>query len=224
MSICEKLSTCGLFNGFSQTAICDLLESIAYKKTVYEKNDIIAMDGDPVTGLYILLSGSVRGEMTNYLGKVVKIEDLEGCKLLAPAFIFGQDNYFPVDIIANEHAECIYLTKGSLLKLLEKDPLLGLNFKDIISAKTQFLSNKIKFLALQPLKGKIASYILKRLRHMPDNNVILPYSQEKLSDLFGVTRPALARAFGELVNQDILEIKGKKISVLNVDALRKFVQ
>lgn len=59
---------------------------------------------------------------------------------------------------------------------------------------------------------------------MPDNNVILPYSQEKLSDLFGVTRPALARAFGELVNQDILEIKGKKISVLNVDALRKLVQ
>ena len=53
------------------------------------------MAGDPVANLLIVLSGSVRGEMIDYSGKTVKIEDIEAPKPLAAAFLFGKENRFP---------------------------------------------------------------------------------------------------------------------------------
>lgn len=224
MSDCELLSLSKLFKGIDIGVIRSLLEEISYKKTNYQKNDIIAMDGDRVMGQYIMLSGAVIGQMTNYQGKVVKIEDIEGCQLIAPAFLYGSDNHYPVDIIVSKTTEMLFISKENFSNLLQMNSSVQQNFLNIISSKTQFLSNKIKFLALQPIKGKIASYILKRIRNNPTKTINLPYSQENLADLFGVTRPALARAFGELMHDHVLEIKGKTISVLDGDLLESFIQ
>ena len=209
MTICEQLSHNRLFKEVKFNDICTLLEKISYKKTTYDKDDVIAFEGDEVNGLYILLKGSVRGEMTNYQGKVVKIEDITGCQLLAPAFLFGGDTHYPVDIIANAECECIYLSRTSIEKIFQHNEQVQANFRDIIASKTQFLSNKIKFLALQPIKGKIASYLLTRTRNNSKNSVDLPYSQDKLADLFGVTRPSLTRALRELVQDRIISAREK---------------
>ena len=223
MSIYENLSGNRLFKGVEASVIRELLEEISYKKSTYKKNDVIAMDGDIVLGQYIMLGGSVRGEMTNYSGKVVKIEDIEGRQLLAPAFLFGADNHYPVDIIANKETECIFITKISFSRLLQISPTAQNNFLDIISGKAQFLSNKIKFLTLQPIKGKIADYLLRRTRGGLLNTINLPYSQDKLADLFGVTRPALTRALRELDQSKIICAQGKKVCVLDRDKLQDFI-
>lgn len=224
MSICEILSKNRLFKEVDVTTIRQLLEGIGYKKLLYEKDDIIVMDGDWVTGQYIMLSGEVRGEMNNYAGKIVKIEDIKGYQLLAPAFLFGPDNRYPVDIIASKETECIFIIKSDFSKLLQMNLTVQSNFLDIISGKAQFLSNKIKFLALQPIKGKIASYLLKRTRNSLLNTIDLPYSQDNLADLFGVTRPALTRALRELDQSKILCAKGKRVCVLDRKKLEGFVQ
>lgn len=224
MSICEQLSKNILFKDVDFRDICTLLEEVSYKNTTFNKNDVIAFEGDLVNGQYIMLNGSVRGEMTNYQGKVVKIEDIVGSKLLAPAFIFGGDRYYPVDIIANETTECIFMTRDTFGKLLQMNNKVNENFRDIIASKTQFLSNKIKFLALQPIKGKIASYLLKRTKNNDVKAVFLPYSQDKLADLFGVTRPSLTRALRELDQDKIIYTEGKKISILDRKRLEAFIQ
>jgi len=224
MTICEILSKNRLFKDVEFKDICTLLEKISYKKTAYQKEDVIAFEGDEVNGLHILLKGSVRGEMTNYQGKVVKIEDINGCQLLAPAFLFGGDRYYPVDIIANRESKCIYISRISFQKLLQENDQLHANFRDIIATKTQFLSNKIKFLALQPIKGKIASYLLTRTRNRQSETVVLPYSQDKLADLFGVTRPSLTRALRELDQDKIISAEGKEILVIDREKLENFIQ
>ncbi|MEA2077104.1 MAG: Crp/Fnr family transcriptional regulator [Candidatus Marinimicrobia bacterium] len=224
MSICEILSKNRLFKEVDVTTIRQLLEGIGYKKLLYEKDDIIVMDGDWVTGQYIMLSGEVRGEMNNYAGKIVKIEDIKGYQLLAPAFLFGQDNRYPVDIIASKKTECIFIVRSDFSRLLQMDLTVQNNFLDIVSGKAQFLSNKIKFLALQPIKGKIASYLLKRTRNSLLNTIDLPYSQDNLADLFGVTRPALTRALRELDQNKIICAKGKRMCVLDKEKLKSFIQ
>jgi len=223
MRLYEDLSKNRLFKNVEISTLRELLEGISYKKSTYKKNDMIALDGDVVAGQYLMLRGSVRGEMTNYNGKVVKIEDIEGNQLLAPAFLFGADNHYPVDIIANMETECIFITKISFSRLLQMNPVVQNNFLDIIAGKAQFLSNKIKFLTLQPIKGKIADYLLKRTRGSLLNTIDLPYSQDKLADLFGVTRPALTRALRELDQSKIICAKGKQVCVLNRDKLKDFI-
>jgi CRP-like cAMP-binding protein len=224
MHLYENFSKNRLFKNVEISTLHELLEGISYKKSIYKKNDVIALEGDRVTGQYIMLSGLVRGEMNNYVGKIIKIEDIKGSQLLAPAFLFGPDNRYPVDIIASKETECIFIVKSDFSRLLQMDLTVQNNFLNIVSGKAQFLSNKIKFLSLQPIKGKIASYLLKRTRNSLLNTIDLPYSQDNLADLFGVTRPALTRALRELDQDKIICAKGKRICVHDEKRLLKYVQ
>lgn len=67
--------------------------------------------------LVILTKGSVRGEMIDYSGRLIKVEDIAAPRALAPLFLFGEENRFPVEVTANEPTEVIEIPKASVLEL-----------------------------------------------------------------------------------------------------------
>jgi CRP/FNR family transcriptional regulator, dissimilatory nitrate respiration regulator len=223
MNIYEKLLQNELFRGLDMIRLRQLLETVSYQYRNYAKNDIIAREGVEVTGIIFLIGGSVRGEMSNHSGKIVKIEDVRGNHVLAPAFIFGANNRYPVHIIANGDTECVFMTRHSLLRLLHADETLLRNFLDMVSARAQFLSEKIRFPSLQNLRGKIALYLLQQ-SHKDNGPIRLPYSQAKLAELFGVTRPSLTRSLHELEEQGLISIGKQEISILQRAGLEKMVE
>lgn len=213
------LVECQLFNGLNPDEINDLLSSITYQTRKFTKDELIAQAGSEAQGLYILLRGSVRGEMVDFSGKVIKIEDIEVPRMLAPAFLFGKNNRYPVDILANNDAELIFFHSSTFLRILQLNQRVLMNYLNIISDRAQFLSAKIKFLSFHSIKGKFANYLFSLKRHNMENDILLPLSQLKLADLFGVTRPALGRIIRELHNDKIIEAKGKRIVILDKSRL-----
>jgi CRP-like cAMP-binding protein len=89
----------------------------------------------------------------------------------------------------------------------------------IISNRAQFLSNKIKFLSFQSIKGKLALYLLERVKMTGSDTIILDKSQAQLAELFGVTRPSLGRAVRELHEDMLIEAKAKQIKILDKQRL-----
>jgi CRP-like cAMP-binding protein len=88
-----------------------------------------------------------------------------------------------------------------------------------ISNRSQFLSQKIKFLTFQTIKGKIANYLLQ-LTDGKQDVVMMPKSQNELAELFGVTRPSVGRGMRELHNEGIIEAQGKQVKILDAEALK----
>jgi len=214
----EVLLKCPLFQGILQEDLNKLLTDIPHQVKKYSKGQMIAQSGDECKSLMIMLKGSVRGEMMDFSGKAIKIEDIEPPKPLAVAFLFGKDNTCPVNIIANDDAELFLLPKESMIMLLQKSvPFLN-NFMNAISNRAQFLSEKIRFLNFQTIKGKFAHYLLS-LAGSVDGEIILPKSQEELATMFGVTRPSLGRTIRELHNDHLIEAKGKSVKILERKAL-----
>lgn len=139
----EILKNCLIFKELTLEEIKEILREIKYDRKKYKNGGNIAFRGDKVEGLNILLKGSVITEMLTKDGNVKKIEDLVEADILASAFIFGDNNTYPVDLIANGDVEILYINKNNFLKLLSlKDKILE-NFLNEISNKTQLLSNKI---------------------------------------------------------------------------------
>jgi len=214
----EVLVKCPLFKGISLAEIDHLLESIPYQTKKYEKDSLIAQSGEECRSLMVILKGSVKGEMIDFSGKSIKIEDIEPPKPLAIAFLFGENNRYPVNIVANNLVEILYLPKSSVIQLMQSSALFLKNFMNMISSKTQFLSDKIRFLSFQTIRGKIAHYLLQ-LSHTLEGEIILPKSQEELATMFGVTRPSLGRALREMHNENIIKAKGKSIKIVDRDLL-----
>lgn len=210
----QKLSQSPLFAGLSGEVIRNLLESISFKIVKFKKDSIIAQAGEEVTSMLLVLDGVAKGEMTDYSGRVIKIEDIPAPGALAAAFIFGNNNKYPVNVFAVTDIELFSLSKSEFLKLMMNNDRVLLNFLNMISNRSQFLSNKIKFLNFKTIKGKLAQFILQRAGN-ENRSVVLDLTQNELADYFGVARPSVARALGDIEEDGIIIAKGKTITILN---------
>jgi CRP/FNR family transcriptional regulator, dissimilatory nitrate respiration regulator len=215
----EKLKECNLFRGLAEEQLVELFSSINYKEKKYKKDEIVAHSDDECRHLLIVLEGSVKGEMVDFSGKTIKIEDIESSHTLAPAFLFGQNNRYPVTIVANNNASILSISKDSFVEILMSNKLVLTNYLNNISNRAQFLSNKIRFLSFQTIKGKIAHYLLQVRQKLKSDEFIIPKSQNELSELFGVARPSLGRAMRELDNEGFIKADGKHIKIIDKEGL-----
>ncbi|MBN2485707.1 MAG: Crp/Fnr family transcriptional regulator [Bacteroidales bacterium] len=208
-----------MFKGLTPSQIDELLYAVTFREKVYDKDDYIARSDDEVRDLMIVVKGSVRGEMTDFNGKTIKIEDIESPRMLAPAFIFGSNNRFPGDIVANERATIILISKMQFVQLLHSNNIVLINYLNSISDKAQFLSKKLKFFSFQTIKGKIAHYLLQVRQKTGSDSFLLNKPQTELAEMFGVARPSLTRAMRELHDEEIIFADGKNIKILDKNKL-----
>lgn len=191
------------------------IQSFSHQVKKYTKDELIAISGEEITAQLIVVSGSVKGEMVDFTGKTIKIEDIIAPRPLAPAFLFGKNNVYPVNIVANESASILSIPKSSFIQMMQKDERVLKSVMNIISNRAQFLSNKIKFLSFQSIKGKLANYLLEKMEISKSDEVLLDKSQAQLAELFGVTRPSLGRTIREMDHEGVVEAKGRVVKILD---------
>lgn len=212
------LSDSPLFKGLTTSDIERILSEVSHRIKKFNGGTLISQMGEPVNSLMIVVRGVVKGEMVDYAGKVIKIEDIPAPGALASAFMFGAKNRFPVNVIAVSDGELLLIEKSDFLKLLRKSDIILVNFLDMISTRSQFLSEKIKFLNFKTIKGKLAQYILQKAGK-ERSSVMLDMTQNDLADFFGVARPSIARALGDLEEKGYIQAKGKNIKVIDREGL-----
>jgi len=217
------IAGCPLFKGLSFESVESQLQESRYQVKKFSKGSMIAQAGDSCDYLHIVLHGSVRGEMTDPSGKLIKIEDIESPRPIALSFIYGYDHEFPVNVTANEDSEIFMIHRDHLTILLQKNKELLTNFLNLISSRAQFLSSKIRLLSFKTIKGKIAHYVL-RLAGEELVSVTLPVSQKEIAEMFGVTRPALARALAEMNDEGLLKVMRREITIIDKEKLKQIIE
>lgn len=205
---------CSLFKGLKDEDLDSLNFNYQVKK--YNKGEYIAFKGDQIDSYMLVKEGEIIAEMQKINGKVVRVESIPSTREIAPAFVFGQKNFFPVDIHANTYTEVIYIPKNELLKLLQSNKKILENILNSFSNKTQFLSQRLWF-ANKTIEEKLASYLIDNSK---DDIVNLKVSIKDLAELFGVSRPSLSRVIVSWVEEGFLErIDNKTLKIIDKDLL-----
>ncbi|MCU0408920.1 MAG: Crp/Fnr family transcriptional regulator [Bacteroidales bacterium] len=207
-----------LLKGMNAGEIEAVLGRTNFRMRRFTAGTMIAGSGDPVTSLCLVVSGTVKGEMVDYAGRVIKIEDIPAPGALAAAFIFGSKNRFPVNVMALSDGDLLVIEKPDFLSVLEADERLLVNFLNMISNRSQFLSEKIKFLNFKTIKGKLAYFILQKAEAGGDM-INTGMTQTDLAEFFGVTRPSIARALGDMEEAGYISAKGRIIRIIDRTAL-----
>jgi len=196
------------------------LNEITYKVKRFEKGEPVARQGEIVNALYILLTGSVKTEMISDSGTILNIDIINAPNALAPAFLFAENNRFPVGVIALEDCETVLISKDSIMKQLTHNEEFLKGFMSFNSNRVHFLSERLKLLSTKTIKGKLAQYILVRTK---DKQFTLDRKQEELAEYFGVTRPSLSRSLSEMVDAGIISLKRKTGTVSDPVKLNKLI-
>ena len=72
------LSKSPFFRGLQPEQIEELFLRIGYSIKSFSKGQLIAQREEEVRSLCIIIQGSVKGEMVDFTGKIVKIEEMHG--------------------------------------------------------------------------------------------------------------------------------------------------
>ena len=110
-----------LFEGVNKDGIAEFLKNASKKISSYKKGDIAIFQDSLCKSLSLLCQGTLLAKMTNAEGKEIVIEHLAAPEILAPAFIYGTENRFPVTLQAEDDVIIWSLSKDDFLKMMEDD-------------------------------------------------------------------------------------------------------
>ncbi len=206
-----------LFNGVSEEDIIALVESVTKNIKSYTKGESIKLRGDEIKELSIVIEGEIQTEMVKINGAILKIDELKTGEIIAPAFLFGSNPKYPVDITAMSKTKILNISKSDFLEKFLSNKQILENFIGAISNKTKYLSRKIWYnVKYRTIKEKVIAYILE---NELDEIIKIP-SIENLANEFGVERPSLSRVLTELVREGKLERQSRnQYIILNIDSL-----
>ncbi|MBN2837190.1 MAG: Crp/Fnr family transcriptional regulator [Fusobacteriaceae bacterium] len=214
----DFLKKTNLFLGLKDEEIELLLNEVKFFQKKYVKGEYLAFKGDIVDKYMLVKSGSFLTEMTMSNGKTLQVEVINPGREIAPSFIFGKNNHFPVDIFAKEDSEIVYLHIDDLLSLLQKDRKVLLNILNSFSNKTQFLSSKLWF-SNKTIEEKLTAYIFQ---NMKGDVFYLNNSIKNIADIFGVSRPSLSRVLACWVEEGIItKVENKVFKVEDIAKLKE---
>ena len=214
------LNSSPLFSGLTESEIEAVIESVSYRSRSYPAGAVVVIAGEEISSVMVVMSGSVRGEMTDLTGKTIKIEDVYPPQALAAAFIYGKVARYPVNVIVNTDAELLIINKSEFLTLMNHDRRLLLNYLTAVCTRALFLSERLRFLSFRTIREKYAHYI-SSLPGAASGRVVIDRTQQELADYFGVTRPSLARAVAEMESDGLISVERRDVRLLDIRRLSR---
>lgn len=218
----KELSQCPICNGLDIKDEESFLDDIRCSTKVYPPNQQIISQGDLCDALCVLLSGSVKTEMITENGNLLQIEVIKAPRPLAPAFLFSDNNTFPVNVTTLEETELMKIPKEEIIKLMMTNPRFMQNYLTHNANRTQFLTNRLQLLSIKTIKGKLANYFLEQSGYST-KPFMIDRNQTELAEFFGVARPSLARSLSEMIQDGIISNHKKEYRIIDLNQLKNLL-
>ena len=117
----EILKLSPLFAGLEVGEINLLINKVFFQIRNFSNQEVLAFSGESVEKAMILLEGKLQGEMLDYSGSTLKIEEIDPPQMVAPAFLYGPQSVFPVNLSALSDGKMLIIEKKEFTRLLAND-------------------------------------------------------------------------------------------------------
>lgn len=213
--ILETLSHCSLFRGISLQQLEEMVDHINCKVVKFDKKDIYILAGMPYRHADIILDGKMVARMVSLSGKSVEVSKLYSGDMVAPAFLFAQNNIIPVSVETEEDTKILRMSPEEFGRLIDTNTVVRHNFIRILSDIDVFLTKKMRILSLFTVREKVSYFIKEAARKQDSNVVVLDKSRQEIAESFGIQKFSLLRTMSELSAAGAIRVEGKKITILD---------
>ena len=128
---------------------------------------------------------------------------------------------------AMESSELSIMRREDLERLMMEKPEVGLRIAHLLSERLRRYETRLEDITLKGVTARLASLLLLLLESegvvTGDHRLKIPthYTHQHLGTMVGANREAVTRAFGQLQDEGLVELKRRLIYVPEVEALRR---
>jgi CRP/FNR family transcriptional regulator len=182
----------------------------------YQKGELVFQPGSEE--LDIVARGSLRVYQLSPSGKeqLLRVVGPGGYEGESRLFGAGNDSLFGE---ALEESEVCRLSKRSFNQMLLKDPKIALRLFELSSQKWIQTERQVQLVALERVEQRIAAYLLDLVEKDGTYQVTLPLQMKDIAKYLGTTPETLSRKFRQLEDDGLIARSGRKVTILDADAL-----
>ncbi|MDE3182654.1 MAG: Crp/Fnr family transcriptional regulator [Bacteroidota bacterium] len=203
----------------------DVHEILAANKSeqIYKKGEIIFREGAFPSGIFYISKGKVKKYKIDNESREHIIYVANTGELLGYHAILAQGRY-PDFAAALEESKIGFIPKEDFLDALSQSPLLNSRLLKTLSHEYAVLANSITLFSKKSVRERLALQLIvlreKYKDHLrPGMPVEINMGRDDLASLVGTARENVVRILTEFKEDEILDTKGRKIIVHNVNKL-----
>lgn len=218
MDIARRLMVSPLFKGMSVEDVGKCFTCSDALCVTYRKGEMIFTEEDEPNKLHILLEGGVRVGYDSFDGnrRVIGTFSSTG-DIFGDILLFLGKKEYGVFAQATCETRIVVLPRdfmtGTCVNGCNYHKQLTSNLLMIFAGNAYALNMRLRILSCPTLRQKIA----KMLSIYNDRDMTKPIdmTREELAEFLGVTRPSISRELMKMQDDGLVEIKGRKIFVLD---------
>jgi CRP/FNR family transcriptional regulator len=211
-----------LFSGLNRGQLAHFL-GIALEKS-FGRGELIFCEDDEGNGFYVILSGTVKIFKLSPDGKEHILHIFTAGQTFGEVPVFAGE-HFPANAEALHETRALFFPRSAFVALLEKNPALSLKLLADLSLKLRQFTVQIENLSLKEIPARLATYLLYLVEEQGrDDQVTLSISKGQLASLLGTIPETLSRIFAKLSSQQLIQVEGRKIILLDAAGLKELSQ
>lgn len=192
---------------------------------VYKKGEIIFREGAYPSGIFFIKEGKVKKYKLDTDSKEQIIYVANKGELLGYHAILSGDRY-PDGAAALEESRIAFIPKEDFLEALNSSKVLSRRLLKTLSHEFAVLTNSLSLFAKKTVRERLALQLIVlrekyKLNFSAGMPVEINMSRDDLANLVGTARENVVRVLSEFKEANLLETKGRKIIVLDINKLIK---
>ena len=188
----------------------------------YKKGQLIFHEGSYPFGVYCINSGKVKLSHLGDDGKEQITRLLKGGDILGYRALLSGERY-SASAVTLEDTEVCFIPKELFITVLKSDAGLAFEMMKLLSDELHKAERKITHLAQKPVRERLAEtllFIKSTYGFEPDGTTLnVRFSREEIANLVGTATESAIRLLSEFKKDEIIDLEGKKIKIINVKEL-----
>lgn len=208
--------TSSIFKGLNQKDKGTLAQH--HTLVIFKKGQSFFKPGEKPRGLICLASGKVKVFKEGVGGREQILKMMRQQGFIGYRALFS-DNPWSFSATAIEDSAICIFEKHTFVKILKKNPDLALKFIKLLADELGYLNDRTISLTQKHIRGRLAESLLilrDTYGYEADGKTIrISLSREDVAHLSNMTTSNAIRTLSNLASEGIIEINGRRISILD---------
>lgn len=190
----------------------------------YRKGQIIFSEGNRPLGLFCVNKGKVKISRTGNEGREQIVRFAREGDIIGYRALLSGENYTGTATTLDDSSIC-FIPRDIVMNLLNQNAEMAMRIMKLLSSDLKNAESRMTELAQKPVRERVAEVILMLKEFYgteKDNSTInISLTREDLANIVGTATETLIRLLSEFRHEKLIDLTGKKIKVLNNQALIK---
>ena len=198
-----------LFDGISKQERGAMLGCIGYHIGSFKKGGIVALEGENLRHIGIVLSGSVDMVKEDFWGHKTMLLRIRKDEIFGETFACGEDNLSVVTFQVSEDAKILFLpfdrVMHSCTMACRFHHQLIENMVHIIANKNRDLMRKVEVVSRRSIREKLLTYLSIQAQAQGSRYFEIPLGRLELAEYLCVDRSAMTRELAKMKDEGLLD-------------------